>query len=470
MSKVKLYNLYLISLCFVVLFVSCDSGKVNIEPTTSAVTKPTRSPTPTATSTPTPKATFTPIPTPTPTATPDLDTRLPEYVGGSIKGPFKNSGDTIVYRVDNTTKEQYDNYVNIIKEKGFKSVLSNRINNNLYHTFVKLDKLIHVSYIGVSSYVVIVYETLSALPDRNDEYNKKYKPLLTQVKLDSKDMLEGMSYVFRLSDGTFFVIDGGWPEKEHSEATKLYNLLREQTNEEEIVIRGWLLTHCHSDHIGTFNDFVIQYHDQVKIRQVLYNFPPDEDIINSDSPHMLDNHLGRYTTFKKVINTYFSKKEVVKIHSGYKFSYADAEIEILQTHEDFYPKTIREGGMNLSSVVFTVNIAGQRIIFLADATKAVNDQLVKHFGTYLKSDIMQVAHHGYSGGTVEVYQIIDAEYILYPAPVEFYKVNLRHDHNQYFLFESKTVKQVFTMGFGQFTLQMPYVAPEGAERIPGLLF
>ncbi len=126
--------------------------------------------------------------------------------------------------------------------------------------------------------------------------------------------------------------------------------------------------------------------------------------------------------------------------------------------------------MNLSSVVFAVTIAGQRIIFLADANEMANDRLVLNFGEYLKSDMMQVAHHGYSGGTVELYKIIDAEYILYPAPVEFYKGNLRHDHNRYFLFESKTVKQIFTMGFRQFTLPLPYTASEGAERIPYNLF
>ncbi|HHT92812.1 MAG TPA: MBL fold metallo-hydrolase [Clostridiaceae bacterium] len=447
------YIVLFLSICFVVLFLSyIELNNAETEPSPGMTIEPTI------------------LPTPKPTE--DNDTTLPEYIGGSLSGPFESSGDTVVYKVDNTTKEQYENYVEKIMQKRFENVLSNDVNGNLYNTFVKKDRLVHISYFKQSTSVIIVYETRGFLPKSVQKLNskRKYQPLLTQIKLDSNDMLEGMSYVFRLSDGSFFIIDGGWPEKEHSEAKKLYNLLREQTSEEEIVIQGWLLTHCHSDHIGTFNDFVIQYHDKVTIKQVLYNFPSDDDILNSDSPHMLDDHLGRYKTFKKVIGTYLYETDIVKIHSGYKFNYVDAEIEILQTHEDFYPITIRDSGMNLSSVLFTVTIAEQRIIFLADANEMANDRLVLNFGQYLKSDMMQVAHHGYSGGTVELYKIIDAEYMLYPAPVEFYKGNLRHDHNRYFLFESKTVKQVFTMGFHQFTLPLPYTAPEGAKRIPYNLF
>lgn len=446
------YIVSFLSICFVFLLLSIV-GLNNAEPKTV----------PNTTVEPTSVPTSVPI-----QETEDNDTTLPEYFGGTLSGPFKSSGDTIVYRVDETTEDQYDCYLNELYNKRFQNVLSNEINGNLYNTFVKKDKLVHISYFKESSNVFIVCETRGPLPGEVEPLfsNRKYQPMLTQVKLDSKEMLEGMSYVFRLSDGTFFIIDGGWPEKEHSEANKLYELLREQTDEEEIVIKGWLLTHCHSDHIGTFNDFVIQYHDKVTIRQVLYNFPEDEDILYSNSPHMLDDHLGRYTTFKMVIDTYLNNTDIVKLHSGYKFEYYDAEIEILQTHEDFYPLTIREGGMNLSSVIFTVNIAGQKIIFLADATEMANDRLVRVYGDYLKSDMMQVAHHGYSGGTVELYKIIDAEYILYPAPVEFYEGNLKKDHNRYFLFESKKVKQVFTMGFHQFTLLLPYTAPHDVERIP----
>lgn len=447
------YIVLFLSICFVVLFLSCiEIYEAEAEPCPDMTVETTS------------------VPTPRPTE--DNDTKLPDYIGGSLSGPFESSGNTVVYRVDDTTKEQYESYVEKIREKRFVNVNSNEINGNLYSTFVKLDKLVHISYFKQFSSVIIVYETKGSLPEnvKKLKSKRKYRPLLTQIKLDSKDMLEGMSYVFRLSDGSFFIIDGGWPEKEHSEAKKLYNLLRQQTREKEFVIRGWLLTHCHSDHIGTFNDFVMQYHDKVTIKQVLYNFPSDDDILNSDSPHMLDDHLGRYQTFKKVISTYLNETDIVKIHSGYKFNYVDAEIEILQTHEDFYPITIRDCGMNLSSVVFAVTIAGQRIIFLADVNEMANDRLVLNFGEYLKSDMMQVAHHGYGGGTVELYKIIDAEYILYPAPVEFYKGNLRHDHNRYFLFESKTVKQIFTMGFRQFTLPLPYTASEGAERIPYNLF
>jgi glyoxylase-like metal-dependent hydrolase (beta-lactamase superfamily II) len=418
-----------------------------------------------------PTPTPTPVPTLSPILTPDRDTSLPLYGGREMSGSFNNGPDSVVYRVDDTTAQEFEEYTAQIRAKGYECIMENRINENRYATFRKLDKLVHLVYTDPSSSVMIVHETLGDTPAHfsRPQYQKTVQPLLTQIQLESNDMLEGMSYVFRLSDGTFFIIDGGWNEKNNIEAKKLYNLLKEQSEGGEIIISGWLLTHCHGDHIGAFNEFVELYHDKVQIRQVLYNFPPDEDILASDSPHMLNDEPGRYKNFKRVVSTYLMGKgtDIVKPHTGYKFYYADAEIEILQTHEDFYPVTIRDDGMNLSSVIFTVTIADQRMIFLADSTVLTSNQLVKHFGDYLKSDFMQVAHHGYYGGTVELYRTIDAEYILYPAPVYFYERHINFPENKYFLFDSPTVRQVFTMGFGQFTLPLPYAAPIDAVKIPG---
>ena len=57
-----------------------------------------------------PGMTIEPTILPTPKPTEDNDTTLPEYIGGSLSGPFESLRH-VVYKVDNTTKEQYENYV-----------------------------------------------------------------------------------------------------------------------------------------------------------------------------------------------------------------------------------------------------------------------------------------------------------------------------------------------------------------------
>lgn len=58
-------------------------------------------------------------------------------------------------------------------------------------------------------------ENKSKLPGLAEEnrYNGTADPFLVQVQLITEEIREGMSYIFRLADGSFLLIDGGWPEK-----------------------------------------------------------------------------------------------------------------------------------------------------------------------------------------------------------------------------------------------------------------
>ena len=120
------YIVLFLSICFVVLFLSyIELNNAETEPSPGMTIEPTI------------------LPTPKPTE--DNDTTLPEYIGGSLSGPFESSGDTVVYKVDNTTKEQYENYVEKIMQKRFENVLSNDVNGYLDNSFVKKDTLVLIS-------------------------------------------------------------------------------------------------------------------------------------------------------------------------------------------------------------------------------------------------------------------------------------------------------------------------------------
>lgn len=382
-----------------------------------------------------------------------------------------SSGDTVVFEINNTNEVELSMYINDLEANGYELTIENEINGNYFYTYTKGNALIHISYYPSTNEVNIASETVTALPDNltQPSYEKKNDSSITQIQLaDNVSIKEGMSYVIHLADGTFFIIDGGWCYEDNVEADKLYNTLANLAGEgNDIVIAGWIFTHCHGDHIGTFNLFVEKYHDLVKINQLLYNFPSDDDIRAGDS-RMLDNSKQRYTNFKKVISTYLEETEIVKLHSGYKFYYANAEIEILQTFEDLYPSTVANYDFNSSSTIFTVEIEGQKMLFVGDVSDVGASRLNKIFANALKSDFVQIAHHGLnSSGTIkQMYMYADATYVLYPAPNEWYRNNINSEANAY-INNNESIKQIFVSGLQTVELYLPYdgMLYDG-ERVP----
>ena len=384
-----------------------------------------------------------------------------------------SSGDTVVFQISSTDLSELKAYLYSLNEAGYEKVSENAINGNLFYTYKKDKLLMNIAYTSSSSKVTISTETEATLPTNitKPTFEKVTDPSITQIKLEAS-VAEGMSYVIQLSDGTFFIIDGGWCDNNEKEADKLYQTLVALAGEgNDIVIAGWIFTHCHGDHIGTFNLFVEKYYNNVTIEQLLYNFPTDEDIRNSGSSYMLDSSKQRYTYFKNVISTYLQGTEIVKLHSGYKFYYADAEIEILQTLEDLYPSTVANYDFNSSSTIFTVTIAGQKMLFLGDVSDVGASRLNSVYGESLKADFLQVAHHGLNNdGTIKtLYLYADPTYVLYPAPLSWYNSNAGASANFFLITESKTVKQIFVSGAATVELYLPYDGKlYDGEKLPNI--
>lgn len=80
---------------------------------------------------------------------------------------------------------------------------------------------------------------------------------------------------------------------------------------------------------------------------------------------------------------------------------------------------------NATSLIFRVTAEGQTFMFLGDADETSNGILVERFGDLLRSDVVQVAHHGYWGGTKEVYDAIAAPIVLWPCPLFHPKTTAR---------------------------------------------
>lgn len=221
----------------------------------------------------------------------------------------------------------------------------------------------------------------------------------------------GMSYTFRLSDGKFLLIDGGWttPNIADDLLENLYRLSGGKKPE----IAAWIFTHAHIDHIGAFIDFSHRYADRVQLDSVIYSFPGLVRTAEMCCPWE-EKYIQE---FDSLIAAFGDNVTVYKARTGQRYHFAGLELDMLFTFEDYrLPHPLHE--FNQTSLVFRIRTKGQSWMFLGDVATSGSDMLVARYGALLQSDIVQVAHHGYPGGTDELYDRIKAPIVLWPAPLD----------------------------------------------------
>ena len=371
------------------------------------------------------------------------------------------------YTLGNTDAAAFIHYLNALEADGWVQYSNNIIEGtNLFATYVKDSGSLYCYYISAKNRAYIIPS-----PDQNLEpngqdkpYEKVCQPLLTQVKLLMDVWDGGMSYLIRLSDGRFIVIDGGYKEPNNAESTHLYQLLQEQNVLDKITIAAWIFTHPHSDHLGVPAEFLKEYDaSDVTIESFIYNFPADEAILPVEPVTVEDTeHPGRMPTFLATLDAYWPDVPVITCHTGQEYCYADVKLECLHTYEDFYPKDLTNlatDPVNGSSSVFRMEIGGQKIMFYADASVDASKDMVKMWSDYLKSDIMQANHHGLNGGTITLFEATDPNVVMVPMNVNYIPQVLSHEQSRWVWNNgSGNIREVMLAEWEEYVLELPYTS------------
>lgn len=392
---------------------------------------------------------------------------VPDFPFGRLEGVYESSGSTVVTRVEETNSREFAAYAEKLKEAGFTLYDENQIDGNLYATYVNDLTTVHISHVRKTGTTRVISEKRGDLCPLEDPCEEKYDTLLTGMKGETVVAAEGMGFIIRLADGSFCIIDGGMGDPDHVDSNKLMNILRSQMPEgtEKPVIAAWLFSHLHGDHIGVFNCFSLDFHDQIVLERLVFNFPTEEDTAKSDSPYMLDDTIYRYTQFKKNLAEFYPDVPVLKVHTGDRFRVRNAAFEVLYTLDDLYPKTILDGGMNECSVLYKMTVGGQTTLWTGDLAFNATDLVLEEFDGALQCDILQMAHHGING-TVPFYSRVDPTYVLWPVWDGGF-VSMRNSAQNKWLIDSPKVKHVIVTGNGTWTIRLPYAPVEGRfDRIP----
>lgn len=312
--------------------------------------------------------------------------------------------------IQNTSEREFLEYGEVLQKAGFQIYSENRIPSgveednkpNLFYVYTKDVLQVFLSLNTVLKTVRIVYaypEPLPAFTKLPLEEGDVFTPSITQIQIEI-----GMSYVIRLKDGGFIVIDGGTYVQ--SDAERLYTFMKDRTPKgKKPVISAWMFTHPDPDHIQLATTFISQYAEKIEIKAFAYNFP-DCDILETKQNDQLIKQ--QIEDLENHIKVYCPDSVTYTLHTGQTYYFKGVEVEILMTQEDVYP--IEPSVYNDTTAVWRMNFDnGGSFLVLGDCTHQLSKQLAMTYGGYLKSDILQLAHHGLIGGDKYLYQLIDPE-------------------------------------------------------------
>lgn len=238
--------------------------------------------------------------------------------------------------------------------------------------------------------MIIIFIGIVEIIRKNEKYIE-----LTQLKDNSANQM--MGYIIKTSTGKVIVVDGG----NDADEPNLVEHIKALGNKVDV----WFITHPHGDHASAIIR-VIEETD-IPIEKIYYTM----------------NDLEWYKTYaeeraweaERFYNALQNERikdniEEVKLNQIINIDFIKCEILGVKNPE------ITNNAFNNSSMVIKMNLEKSSILFLGDTGEESGDKLLNTQKDKLKSDIVQVAHHGQRGAKETLYQEIKPTICLWPTP------------------------------------------------------
>ena len=343
--------------------------------------------------------------------TDSLFDKLPPFIG-DVYHSRHNMGNGEWQRIHWCCDEKiFDANRDQLIANGFSVWQENTIGANRFVTLENGELEVHLSRFSHLDQVRITVEPLSTLPIRpedNKYTDRGFKPTVTQLFTDFSDVDCGMSYCCQLCDGSFAVIDGGMSH--HGEADQLYNHMISKLPEgEKPVIAFWVLTHHHPDHVNCFKDFASRYLDKVDVEAIVYNNPCYEKSLRTG-----EYLIKEYTLIEEAVEKFPETTKIYKPHCGEVYHVRNAVFETYYTQDEL--AGLDMSNTNNTSIVFKMTLGNKKVLWLGDVGATASRFLIPAYKDLLKSDVVQIAHHGYGDAPWALYYYVKAPVALWPVP------------------------------------------------------
>ena len=218
---------------------------------------------------------------------------------------------------------------------------------------------------------------------------------LTQLSDHSTRQM--MGYILKTKNNKIIVVDGGTIDDTE-------NLIK-QINKHGGKVDAWFLTHLHDDHLGAFSN--IANDEQIQIEKIYCSF--------NDYSWYEENEPSRAEFSKQILEILKQdniKDKVEEVSLNQDINIDDIKIEILGIKNP----EITENAGNEQSMVVKFDTGKTTFLVLGDTGIKSSEKLLNTQKEKLKSDIVQMAHHGQSGATKELYEQINPTICMWPTP------------------------------------------------------
>jgi hypothetical protein len=392
-----------------------------------------------------------------------------------------------LYRGSGVSRAAFVSYCNELKAAGYRMVAENSIEGSEFATLVNDAKkiMLYVAYNAFLHQEEYAHEYTEGLrivsastervtvPDAslltpNTTYKKVTSSAVTVIALPAEAV--GLGYVVTLEDGSFIVFDGGssGPALLWKVLTSLHERITKKATSASnpVHVSAWVITHSHGDHFSVANSVISTRtaSGEMELDYLIGNFPSATSIypiLNSDIMTMSDALISGMAG-KEGSNFKF-----LKVHAGDKLYFANLELEVLMTYDDHNP--FRINNQNDTNTVLRFSLFSKdnpdadpyTMLWLGDANKQQSRYMCAMYGSYLKSDMVQVAHHGNIGCEHDMYNTVNAEAVLFPNTVQSFLTYMTggrswwvNDVDQHLIMENPNTDYVFVSGLSHSTIPL----------------
>lgn len=229
---------------------------------------------------------------------------------------------------------------------------------------------------------------------------------LSKIASDEQTQLIGLSpqtsrqmmgYIIKTKKGKTIIIDGG--------TTNDAENLMKYINKYNKKVDYWFITHAHDDHAGAFIE--IANNTDVKINNIYISL--------NEYEWYEKNEPDRAEFTQKLIEIINSQKINRNVHApklNEKIKIDNIEAKILGIRN---PELI-ENPENEQSMVIKFDTGKETLLILGDTGEKSSQKLLETQKENLKSDIVQMSHHGQQGATKELYEVVEPRICLWPTP------------------------------------------------------
>ncbi len=315
--------------------------------------------------------------------------------------------------VQYTNEKEIEAYCARLEQEGFTLYIEEEIPGEpergaatRFFVFTREDMHIFLSWIPALRVLQIRGAQPGALPNKESAPlpQNPVSPSVTQLALDKS----GINHIVQLSDGSFVIMDGGIYTEEDAE--RFYRFLTDHTPQGKPRIALWMFSHPDIDHVQLPVEFIRTYHEDVEIEGYAYRFP---DLAKEELLHGSKEELQKNTdNLRSAFDTYFPDASFYVLHTGQKFRFPGATVEILFTPDLFYPSRYVTSNDFSSAWRFCFD-SGKTYLFMGDCQLDACTRMALTYGKTIKSDIFQVTHHGLIGGELGFYKLVDPDICLW---------------------------------------------------------